>query len=212
MTVEAMDVSHGWRYPRPVQSFASRLLTQQFWCLGQDVVSPFGNLLMAYGFARHPGPAGQRSQSTCYMLEQDQLQIALWAFGAVFARRSDGGLFLDRFNFKPCWTGVDTLPSGVHSPEQLPRFSRPERTVEWRSADRLGRSMLGWFTAYELWISERYGLRYRQQCVEKWSRPVVSGDQMAEAWAFLGNRCWDDPGGDWAVALTTFTQSTSPLA
>ncbi len=201
--VQTTEFSRGWRYPRPVQRFATKLLTQQFWCLGQDVLSPHGNLLMEYGFSRHRGSAGKRAKSTYYTLEEGELRIALWAFGAVFAERSHGGIFLDRFNFKPGWSSVDSLPYGVHSPEQLPRFPPPASNTEWQSAHRLCQSMLEWFASYETWVAKRYGLEYRQKCVEKWSRPVANADQIADAWTFLSRRSWEHSSNDWAVTLTT---------
>ena len=40
-------------------------------------------------------------RSTCYRLDQDQLHVSLWGFGMFFGRRELGGLYLDRFDFRP---------------------------------------------------------------------------------------------------------------
>ena len=75
-----------------------------------------GNLLIEFGFERHR-ECEIDPQSTCYRLDCDELHVCLWGFGMFFGRRDLGGLFVNRFDFRPGWAPIESLAEGIHWPD-----------------------------------------------------------------------------------------------
>ena len=176
--------------PPPIHRFGGRLLEQQVWCWGRDVERRDGNLLMEFGFERHRDSEGY-DRSTCYRLDQDDIHVCLWGFGMFFGNRRLGGLYLDRFDFRPVWAPIESLSLDVHWPEDLPDFARPRGMQQWRKARELWKESLMWIADYEGWIRDAVGLDYRRECVETWLRPFVKADKAVDAWRYLGGQSWD---------------------
>ncbi len=188
---------NGWCYPRPVRTFAEKLLSQQLWCFGRDIRHESGNLLQRYGFERIRPPRRDRHGSTCYRLDQDGQHIALWGFGVFFGHRRWGGIYVNRFDFRPAWAAVESISLGIHSPASLPSFSRPRGRMQWGRAHRLCRGLMRWFADYEQWVWKEVGLDYRDSCVASWLAPHVSASRMPTAWRLLRTRAWDQGREHW---------------
>ena len=92
-------------------------MEQQVWCWGRDVECRDGNLLMKFGFERYRDNDSD-FRSTCYRFDQDTLHVCLWGFGMFFGSRELGGLYLDRFDFRPAWAPVESLSLAIHWPEE----------------------------------------------------------------------------------------------
>ena len=180
----------GWCMPQQVLRFGGRLMEQQLWCWGRDVERPEGNLLMAFGFDRHRDCEFD-PQSTCYRLDRDELHVSLWGFGMFFGRRDLGGLYVNRFDFRPGWAPIESLAEGIHWPEELPAFARPKGRSQWQRARALWSSLLCWIGDYEAWVQEAGGRSYRDETVETWLRPFVRADKMSAAWQFLSSQAWN---------------------
>ena len=180
----------GWCLPQTIRRFGEKLMDQQLWCWGKDVQYLDGNLLMRFGFERHRDQETKAS-CTCYRLEEDQLNVSLWGFGMFFGSRDLGGLYLGRFEFWPSWTLAESLPLGIHGPNQLPVFARPRGQDQWKRARKLWNELAQWISRYEVWIAETVGIAFRSECVETWLRPFVRADRMSAAWRFLSCRGWE---------------------
>ena len=183
-------VGQGWCMPRQILRFGDQLMQQQLWCWGRDVERAEGNLLMEFGFERHRDCAID-PQSTCYRLDCDDLHVSLWGFGMFFGRRDLGGLYINRFDFRPRWAPIESLAEGIHWPQELPAFARPRGMSQWVRARDLWSGLLRWIADYETWVQETSGPTYRSKTVETWLRPFVRADKMSAAWQFLSNQNWN---------------------
>lgn len=199
----------GWCMPRPARRFGGRLMEQQVWCWGRDVVYPDGNLLMRFGFERHRDRSSA-DRSTCYRLDRDQLHVSLWGFGMFFGCRELGGLYLNRFEFCPNWAPVESLALGIHWPDELPIFARPRGALQWQRAHKLWKFSQLWIANYEAWVLATAGLDYRRDCVEDWLRPFVRAERTAPAWRFLSRRGWEHRDQPLTQSLKQYTISAGP--
>lgn len=182
----------GWCLPRPIQNFGVRLLAQQLWCWGRDIERSQGNLLLQTGFEQHRY-RGDEERSTCYRLDDGQTHICLWGFGLFYGHRSLGGLFLNRFDFCPQWSPVESLAASIHQTADLPSFGRPSGLQQWQQALQLWTSLQDWIAGYEKSVCADHGNAYRRKCVRSWMQPYVRADRMASAWRFLSRRDWEQP-------------------
>jgi hypothetical protein len=161
---------------------------------------------MQYGFERHRDKRG-RVRSTCYRLDLDRRHVALWGFGMFYGERSLGGLFLDRFDFRPTWAPVESLALNIHWPSELPAFARPRAGDQWERARKLWQRALRWIAAYEFWVNRECGLEYRQQCVDTWLRPFVPAAKIVPAWRYLSQRPWEEDDGSCRDQLVRYALS-----
>jgi hypothetical protein len=191
-------IATGWHLPAAVAKFGERLFDQQLWCWGRDIEQTAGNLLLDYGFRRQPPPPRDAERSTCYRFDAPSRHIALWGFGMFYGQRRYGGLYLGRALFRPAWSPVESLSSGIHWPDDLPFFGRPKAERTWIAAHRLFASLCQWIASYERWVRRRAGTAYRQSCVASWLRPWVRGECMATAWHALARRLWEHSPEAWS--------------
>lgn len=180
----------GWGYPPRVRRFAERLLNQQLWCWGRDILCSDGNLLTRYGLLRHRNPEDPKEGATCYRSDDDDCHVALWGFGVFFGLRRHGGLFVERCSFQPRWAPVESLSLGVHSLKDLRMFERPRSEDNWRCAHRLLREMVGWIVRYETWVQQAQGVAFRQECINGWRAPIVNASDQVVVWRRIRDRCW----------------------
>jgi hypothetical protein len=167
----------------------TRLFDQQMWCFGQDIRHPRGNLLIEYGFTRERPPEGL-SASTRYLWhgEQDQL-LMLWGFGLFYTQNHQGGIFLRRFGFRPCFTMDWHQPENIWSPEDFSLLCPPRKPEEQKIAQSLLVACLFWIIGYEQWIQEYYGLAYRKDCLEGWKKRITEPEQIIIDWQTLAEQC-----------------------
>ncbi|MEE2938404.1 MAG: hypothetical protein VYA84_20645 [Planctomycetota bacterium] len=196
----------GWCIPRTARRFGEKLMSQQLWCWGRDVLHPEGNLLMQFGFERHRDndPA---ERSTCYRLDEKDLHVCLWGFGMFFGSRQLGGLYLSRFDFIPTWAPVESVCLGLHWPDELPFFSRPQGESQWKRARKLWTQSMRWIASYESWIRENTGVLYRRDCVDTWLRPFVRAEKTVAAWRYLSRQPWTRPNQPLKQMLDQYTFS-----
>jgi len=203
-------VRRGWCCPRSVQSFGKRLLGQQLWCWGRDIARPQGNLLIEFGFRRHRARDLDRDGSSCYRIDADAHHVALWGFGMFYGRRGWGGLYLDRFSFRPQWANIEALSLGIHSTQDLPPFKQPKSRSQWQRAHRLWHDLLSWISHYERWALDAAGLDYRQRCVAEWLYPFVKAESMPQAWLLLRHRIWETNPQRWRSVTSTIRLQDKP--
>lgn len=200
----------GWCLPPTVLGFGGKLMEQQVWCWGRDVEYATGNLLMQFGFERHRD-SDAVDRSSCYRLDQGVFHVCLWGFGMFFGCRELGGLYLDRFDFRPAWAPVESLSLAIHWPDELPVFGRPRGRLAWQRARRLWSLALHWIADYEKWVRRHAGLAYRRRCIEAWLRPFVRADKIPAAWRFLGQRHWESVDRSLSQWLKRYTFPQRPI-
>jgi hypothetical protein len=175
--------------PPEVRRTGKVLLHQQCWFWGKDIKSPQGNLLIGYGFKRHPAPAEQ-SGCTAYRLRlPNKGLLLLWGFGFYCSQPQHGGVIVGRYEFRPRLTPLVNPPMPVWESEQIPGRTLPQTTVEFSRALSLLARALRALSNYEEWITGEIGLDYRRQLMQEWDRDYVPVEGIAETWLALAERC-----------------------
>lgn len=170
----------------------AELMHQQCWCWGQDIQRPGGNLLLSYGFERSRPPEGVRGSSR-YCIASEESVLVLWGFGAGYAVKSCGSIYVNRYCFVPRWACEATVWSTVWQPEQLAMWTRPCTRRQVRRSRRLLRAMIRRFAAYELWVLETQGVAYRQATLAHWTHTSIPADRMAAEWELLARHVEEPP-------------------
>jgi len=173
---------------RNLVDFGTRLLDQQLWCWGRDVLHPGRNLLVEYGFTQHRSERPKSSTTSYSATHRCGVRIALWSWGVFFGDQHRGGVFLRRFSFAPQTTPDASLPA-PHWPEGWLPPHRPPATAEEvaTAAELLSQACL-WIAHYESWIADSLGAGYRAGCLRDWRRRVDFAGSLSDAWSGLGQR------------------------
>lgn len=184
---QGVSVTHRQR------AWASRLLDQQLWCFGRDIVKPSGNVLLRQGFTRHKPNASARCHS-CYRLVESEMRMSLWGFGIWFSFDSLGSIFLKRRQFAPQWSDDSKMPEMVWHAHELTGFGNPEKPIERSMASVLLERLCLWLAEYERKIVEKFGLDYRRGVVFEWDclrKPTLPAESLSSYWLALAHGDWD---------------------
>lgn len=170
-----------------VRRQGARLLNQQCWNWGRDVLRAKGNLLIEAGFQKHRPPEGVVGASCYSQAEADGRRLFLWGFGLFHEAPALGGIYLGRFQFEPRW-----LPCGSIS-EQIWRTDMiPEAVVapDSRAALEMTANVAVWMAEYEDWVLDLCGLEYRKQVLSEWTKgkDTLSPELLPEAWRGLASQ------------------------
>lgn len=162
----------------------SRLLDQQFWCFGQDIVRAPRNALIELGFTRNRSPIARKDGSCYSVTTRTGVSILLWGFGVFYCDRSLGGaLLLVRDNICPTSVEQLQLPINAWDPHDLPQHPVQESEVP------IVRSMLAdllhWFSQYESWIAAHRAPEHRERILQEWRRVAVPAEEMSVTWQTL---------------------------
>ena len=107
------------------QRTGQELLDRQCWNWGRDIVRPDGNLLLEAGFLKGRPPEG-KAGSNCYTLAlPDGDSLMLWGFGLLYGTPQKGGVYLNRFEFRPVWLPSETIPGPIWKPDMIPAARTP---------------------------------------------------------------------------------------
>ena len=170
---------------------AVRLLSQQVWCWGRDIVRPEGNWLVELGFDRIAPPAHRKNCASVYSLAMPHRRcVVLRGFGVFYGDGQLGGVFLPRSKFQPRYTKQATLDSPPWSLEDLPMLGTPTESQQPPCA-RLTLDLIDWIRDYEENIVEQLGIAYRRATLLDWhngKRPFVPAENFASAWRDLSLR------------------------
>lgn len=170
---------------RHLRTFAVQLSNQQLWCWGQDIRFPAGNLLLSYGLTRTRPPV-PTAGSSHYQGTFHAATLSLWGFGIFCGHPRYGGLFVQRYMWKPVWTPHDRLCPDVWTPEDLPPLSVPHAFSTRLSAYRLLLLLVRWILRYERWIDDTVGRDYRRACLTHFPAAVTAAEERLQAWQALG--------------------------
>lgn len=172
-----------WTLPRGLARRWETLWDAQFWCFGQDVVSPSGNHLAAYGFERRPAPPEVEARSRYVRAAAAGEDVRLWGFGGWWGRSQGDGLFILRVEGDGRWLRPAKARKleTVYRWEDLPRGDVPT-PAERETVHLLMQQALGWVVAYERWIADRCGPEHRRDALSRWRKPQLAEEPLADAW------------------------------
>lgn len=179
-----------WRnVPTQVRKRGTVLFDQQMWCWGQDIRRQEGNALVSYGFVRHR-PIELEGKASVYSLEGlIDCRVMLGGFGMFYAEgypeQKQAGLFLGRFDFIPKLTYSSEVKPEEWKPGRLPWLHLPSTASDWARVRQLLPAALKWIIDYENWALHSLGYSYREACVAKWLRPVMSPQAALLEWEWL---------------------------
>lgn len=168
---------------RTERRLVEALVNQQFWCWGQDIRRPEGNLLLAFGFARTRPPAGVLG-SSCYRLRWGEREIVLWGWGLLLAGPA-GGVFLPRQGGAPR-SALGPLGAPCWSPDGLPPLSE----IAVPGLGQWFHDAAEWIAEYETWVLARAGLGYRRACAAGAPRAIFGlfPERVPALWRCIGER------------------------
>ena len=189
--LEARRVNDHQRVEEEFLAQAVRLLRQQVWCWGRDIVRPEGNWLIEIGFDRIQPPPNRQKCASVYTLAMPHGRcVVLRGFGVFYGDGQQGGIFLPRSKFQPGYTTQATLDRPPWSLEDLPMLSAPTESQQ-RACATLTLDLIEWIWRYEVNIVEQLGIEYRRSTVLEWhkgTRPFVPAENVASAWRELSFR------------------------
>lgn len=151
------------------------LFAQSMWCLGQDILAPEGNLLVAYGLNK--SKAADAPPKTASQYHQGVLK--LWAFGLAWEE-----LFISRHRPRPSRLSEKLPADPLWESSQLPATYWPDGT----EAIQMRAQLVGvchWMATYETWLAHHHPTQ-RSQSLANWNqRPAVSSQAIIKVWEDL---------------------------
>ena len=169
-----------------------QLLDRQCWNWGRDIVRPEGNLLLEAGFLRRRPPEGEAG-SSCYTLAlPDGESLMLWGFGLLYGTTRKGGVYLNRYQFRPFWLPPETVQEPIWKPDTIPTAQTPPSA---RVPVDLTVAAIRRIADYEEWVLARCGLEYRRTVLRQWKRSSkrMVPQALPEAWRSLADEIDGQP-------------------
>ncbi|MEZ6143667.1 MAG: hypothetical protein R3B84_24145 [Zavarzinella sp.] len=193
---------------------AAKLLDQQLWCWGRDILHPKGNLLLDLGMCRYRD-ANHQKDGTMYSASTNEGNIVwLWGFGIMCCSPQGDGVFLQRSRFEPKRLR-HRPPRPVHYWHDLPLIQKTATRTETNQMQAMLKQLFLWISQYEHWIAETQGVSYRQSTIEAAPKKYqVPGAKLAWQWSQLAKKLHrlntsDLPAhGVWATAIQTVASPT----
>jgi hypothetical protein len=157
------------------------LLHQQFWCWGQDVSHPEGNLLLQNRFTRHRRTEGEPG-GTCYALAGD-FALWLWGFGLVARQSGSPAVLLRRYEMRPLIVRDTNRLTEMHDLATVLAEAGPPADDGERAAMAQTRAAaFRWIADYERRTLRSTGSSWRTRVVGDMEHALIPADSMAEAW------------------------------
>ncbi|MDE2662153.1 MAG: hypothetical protein OXI39_04045 [Gemmatimonadota bacterium] len=169
-----------------LRSKGQRLLHRQCWNWGRDIVRREGNLLLEAGFLKRRPPEGEAG-SSCYTLAlPGGDSLVLWGFGLLYGTPQRGGVYLNRYQFRPAWLPSKTIPGQIWKPDMIPAGSAPPSL---RVPLDLTVAAIRRVADYEEWALARCGLEYRRAVLRQWKGPSerLPPQELPQAWRTLAD-------------------------
>ena len=176
----------------PRQSKGQVLLHQQCWNWGRDIVRPEGNLLLEAGFLKRRPPEGEAG-SSCYTLALpggDSLR--LWGFGLLYGTLHKGGVYLNRYRFRPVWLPSEAIRGPIWKPGMIPAGQAPPSL---RIPVDLTVAAIRGVADYEEWVLAHCGLEYRRAVLRQWKQSPgqLPPQTLPRAWRKLADAIEGQP-------------------
>lgn len=168
--------------------YAVPLLSQQLWCIGQDILRPEGNWLIELGFERFAPPKQYAANPSVYKRElTDGRCVLLRGFGVLFSDPQLGSVVLPRYEFMPRYCQRAKLDRLPWTRDDLPQMRIPSLSQR-QACTQLVSGCLNWIADYETKIVEELGIGYRSASLDGWetnNHDVIPAKEMAPAWRAL---------------------------
>lgn len=130
----------------------------QMWCLGQDVLSQQGNLLVAYGFEKVPSPTPKHRSF------YRRSSVQLWSWRAWVQVCQQTSLFISRQSFEPLMTDHASQPA-IWSLSDLPPLKPPAPGHGVRLALEGLIDLCQEMSHYEQFVTQNTPSTYREQVI-----------------------------------------------
>ena len=170
----------------PHRRRGQELLHRQCWNWGRDIVRPEGNLLLEAGFLRRRPPEGEAG-SSCYTLAlPDGGSLMLWGFGLMYGTAQKGGVYLNRYQFRPVWVPSQTIQGPIWKPDMIPTGQAPPSLL---IPVDLTVTAIRRIADYEEWALAHCGLEYRRAVLREWKQPSeqLPPQTLPQAWRTLAD-------------------------
>ncbi|WP_299292164.1 hypothetical protein [Nitrosopumilus sp.] len=171
--------------PKYIQKNWKSIFSKQLYGIGKDILHT-NNLLIQYGFTKQRPPVPEQGSSQ-YSFTDKNDQIHLWGFGMVFAS-GNHGLYLWRHEFVPKLLDINSLPSNVWSPEQLPECTIPKTPDETSLMLQLLVKSIKWLERYENWVVATCGQSYRDKSLRSPNSSSTSSLYLDQKWSELNEK------------------------
>jgi len=170
----------------PRRRRGQKLLHQQCWNWGRDILHPEGNLLVEAGYLKRRPPEGEAGTSWYTRSLPDGDSLVLWGFGVLYGTPREGGVYLNRYQFRPVWLPSETLQEPIWKPDMIPTGQTPPSP---RMPVDLTVAAIRRIADYEEWALARCGVEYRRAVLRKWNRPSErpSPHTLPQAWRALAD-------------------------
>ena len=112
--------------------------------------------------------------------------LMLWGFGLLYGTPRKGGIFLDRFQFRPVWLPSETIQEPIWTPDMIPTAQTPPSP---RVPVDLTVAAIRRIADYEEWVLARCGPEYRRAVLRQWKRPSrrLPPQALPQAWRALAD-------------------------
>ena len=170
----------------PRRRKGQELLHQQCWNWGRDIVRREGNLLLEAGFLKRRPPEGEAG-SSCYTLAlSNGDSLMLWGFGLLYGTPQKGGVYLNRYAFRPDWLPSETMQGPMWKPDMIPAGQAPPSL---HIPVDLTVAAIRRVADYEEWVLARCGLEYRRAVLRQWKQPSgrLPPQTLPHAWRALAD-------------------------
>ena len=176
-------------------SRASRLLSQQVWCWGQDIERSEGNWLMEIGFDRIEPEFKCDHCDSIYTLELPSgKRVMLRAFGVFYGNDQKEGIYLPRYDFLPKYSRRLNIKNPPWEKKDLPKLNYPNN-LEVSNCTFLVSELVNWIRTYEENVVNILGLDYRKSTLLEWIKIrglVIPAEDMISEWKFLETQISED--------------------
>ncbi|MFN0093296.1 MAG: hypothetical protein ACKVVT_00750 [Dehalococcoidia bacterium] len=166
-------------FPPDVAVEGRRLIHQQCFLWGRDIVRPAGNLLSAFGLARVADAEGKGRRYDGR--DGSGSRIALWGSGAAYVAGDGRGIHLNRYQFVPRVI-VGGVPAAAFFPDDLALRESEADDFAW--VRRALKDFCCWVAEYEAWVAATVEPAHRSEAL-RWPQAVSRPEDVADAWAGL---------------------------
>ncbi len=171
--------------PKYIQKNWKNLFSKELFGIGKDILYK-NNLLIQYGFSIKRPPIPEQGSSQYSLHDKNDL-IILWGFGMIFAT-GNKGLFLWRHEFVPKLIDINSLPSNIWAPDQLPKRTIPKTPDEKHLMLQLLVKSIKWLERYENWIITMCGETYRNQSLQSPNSSKMTSIRLDQKWSEINEK------------------------
>lgn len=164
-----------------------RAIDWQLWCWGRDVADIPGNGLLRMQFERVPPPPGIKS-SSCYchthwQAGSMQHRLALRGCGVFYGQSESVGIAVPRSRFSPCLQRCEQYPPMNWAVDRTLVIRAAQSDAEKQVVLTLAIGLFERIATYEQMARSLFGKEHRQNCRQKWHKPVpVNVNDPTASW------------------------------